>query len=156
MVWLQCKISWLNPIKPHPLRIKLLTKGALLDNQNVARLGGEVQRRHVRMVAETDVDVVTFQKTSNDTFDAAAVVVAILPTVEERLAGDEQRRLALERSPVDVAIGCKEEQGWLGVRQSSTVALELRIQPSRVQLWTWCKIIAGCLRATILDGLHSY
>ena len=111
MTWSGSNVRFHDRIPSSPTTDQASHKGALLDNQNVARLGGEVQRRHVRMVAETDVDVVTFQKTSNDTFDAAAVVVAILPTVEERLAGDEQRRLALERSPVDVAIGCKEEQG---------------------------------------------
>ena len=111
MTWSGSNVRFHDRIPSSPTTDQASHKGALLDNQNVARLGGEVQRRHVGMVAETDVDVVTFQKTSNDTFDAAAVVVAILPTVEERLAGDEQRRLALERSPVDVAIGCKEEQG---------------------------------------------
>ena len=111
MTWSGSNVRFHDRIPSSPTTDQASHKGALLDNQNVARLGGEVQRRHVGMVAETDVDVVTFQKTSNDTFDAAAVVVAILPTVEERLAGDEQRRLALERSPVDVAIGCKEERG---------------------------------------------
>ena len=110
MTWSGSNVRFHDRIPSSPTTDQASHKGALLDNQNVARLGGEVQRRHVGMVAETDVDVVTFQKTSNDAFDAA-VVVAILPTVEERLAGDEQRRLALERSPVDVAIGCKEEQG---------------------------------------------
>ena len=111
MTWSGSNVRFHDRIPSSPTTDQASHKGALLDNQNVARLGGEVQRRHVRMVAETDVDVVTFQKTSNDTFDSAAGVVAILPTVEERLAGDEQRRLALERSPVDVAIGCKEERG---------------------------------------------